>query len=363
MFERTSNLILLIVLTTFLFIGGLGFTSNYLLIAGILLPFVFHFILSPNKKIVLPKNFFLYVATLVISSLGLLWSRDVSSSVSFILLLISGASFWIFAYNNKEKLTPYLERIIIILGLIFGILFLYYSFTGLWPPAWGVFSFTSQYRNHNHIGDFWSMALLIPVFALIKGKRRFFDFFLMAVGLFFLAASLSRSAYLSFFAGLIFLFWKSGNMGRYKKLFLASVLVLITLFIFTSLFKPTFETRIYFIQSIMGLGRFPFGVGLGNFSVVSGLLQRPIFGLVSYSAYVHNIALEMVSGLGILGIIFIYWLIRISKEVLACPKQNLLYGAIFVCFLVNFLFDRTYLTPTLIWIWFMSLGLSQENNA
>lgn len=354
-----SKLVFPVLLTILLFVGGLGFTSNYLLIAGIILPFVFHFTLSPKMKIVLPKNFFLYLATIAISILGLLWSQDLASSLSFVLLLISGASFWIFAFNNKEKLTPYLEGIIIFLGIIFAVLFLYYAFTGLWPPAWGVFSFTSQYRNHNHIGDFWSMLMLIPVYALIRGKRRFFDFFLLAAGFFFMAASLSRSAYLSFFAGAVFLFLKSGVLDRYKKVFLALVLTLITLFIFTSFFKPTFETRIYFIQSIMGLGRFPFGVGLGNFSVVSGLLQQPIFGLVSYSAYVHNIALEMLSGVGILGFVFIYWLIRVSKQVLASSKQNILYAAIFICLLVNFLFDRTYLTPSLIWIWFISLGLIQ----
>ena len=355
-----TKLILPLALMALFVLGGLGYVSNYILIAGIFLPFVFHFLFNPKKKILLPPNFLIYVLFLGISLLGLAWSQDIKSSVYFILLFLSGASFWIYAYNDQEMLLPYLKKIIVILGLTFGILFLYYSLTGLWPPGWGVFSFTSQYRNHNHIGDFWSIVMLIPIFAILTGSRKLIDFGLLAVGIFLVSASLSRSAYLSLFFGSAFIFWKLNLFERYRNIFLVSVLTLITIFLITSFFKPTFETRIYFIQSILGLKMFPLGVGLGNFSFVSSSLGLPLWALSSYSAYVHNIALEMMAGLGILGLVFIYWLIRVTKIVLGSSKYDILYGAIFICLLVNFLFDRTYLTPTMIWLWFMSLGLVQS---
>ena len=40
-------------------------------------------------------------------------------------------------------------------------------------------------------------------------------------------------------------------------------------------------------------------------------------------------------------------------------KEGLIFRAIFLGLTVNFFFDSTYKIPTMIWIWFLSLGLAR----
>jgi uncharacterized membrane protein AbrB (regulator of aidB expression) len=69
----------------------------------------------------------------------------------------------------------------------------------------------------------------------------------------------------------------------------------------------------------------------------------------------------MISGMGILGLIFAAWLVYVTWDIIKSPK-NFLYGAIFLVIAVNFMFDTTYYIPTMLWLWFASLGVAQTES-
>ena len=362
MSEKTSKLILPIVLTTLLFVGGLGLALYSLPVIATFLLLIL-ILLFKRRAIILPRGFYPYLIFLFFSALSLFWSVDKKESLRFLFIFISSGLFWILAFNYKKELYAHFEKLLVFLGLAYGLLFFVLVVTGTPIPGWGIYSFTSHYQNHNHIGDLWGVVLLVPVYNLLRKRKNFPNLLLLGTGLFFLLISLSRSAYLSFAVALTFLLIRLGILPKFRRVFIFAVIISVALFIYASLVKPTFETRIYFIQALLGFRYYPFGVGLGNFSVISKMFEGPIFGLASYSIYVHNIALEAISGLGILGLSFVFWLFSAVEDVFKSSKQNIIFASVFIFLLVNFLFDRTYVVPSMLWLWFMALGLAQKSNA
>lgn len=362
MSQKTYKLILPIVLTTLLFVGGLGLAIYSL---PVIATFILLILLFSFKKegAIFPKGFFLYLIFLFFSAISIFWSVDKKESLRFLFIFISSGLFWIVAFKYKKELYLHFEKLLVFLGLIYGLMFFVLVTTGASIPAWGIYSFTSHYQNHNHIGDLWGAVLLVPVFNLLSKRGNFSNLLLLGTGLFFLLISLSRSAYLSFAVSLTFLFIKLGVLPKLRKVFIFALIISAVLFIYASLVKPTFETRIYFIQALLGFRYYPFGVGLGNFSVISKMFEGPIFGLASYSIYVHNLALEAISGLGILGLSFVFWLFSAVEDIFKSSKQNIIFASVFIFLLVNFLFDRTYVIPSMLWLWFMALGFAQKSNA
>lgn len=110
----------------------------------------------------------------------------------------------------------------------------------------------------------------------------------------------------------------------------------------------------------MGLYHNPLGVGIGNFGLISTDPENWILGLSHSSIVVHNLVLEMIAGMGVLGVIFTIWFIKVvlklwqSKDI-----QNLVYRAAFFALTANFFFHSTYFVPTMLWLWFIFLGISQ----
>ena len=349
----------LIFLGILLFAGGFG--NWYFITAGGLLGSIALLLINNRKsKIKFPYGFKLYLLFLTLLLTDLIISVDKYESLKFLLLFVSGGGFWVFANNMGRNLDGKFEKILIFLGLVFGVFYLIYALFSLTPPAWGIFSFTSYERTHNHIGDLWVLILLVPIYKFLKGeKKKFTDYILLGFGLTLLAASLSRSAYVSLMVAIIFILWKLNIWEKYKKVLLSFLGVFAILFISASLLKPIVANRIYFLQAVLGLYYYPLGVGVGNFSEVSSIFSNSSALLRPFSAYVHNIVLEVLSGLGILGLVFVYWLYKVIKGVLIHPN-SLLSGAVFLGLFTNFFFDRTYVTPTMLWLWFISLGLAQD---
>jgi O-antigen ligase len=105
----------------------------------------------------------------------------------------------------------------------------------------------------------------------------------------------------------------------------------------------------------------PFGIGVGNFTTISGSsTTNQLLNMRGFSGLTHNIALEFLVGMGVLGLTFVAWLAQVLKSVWKNKEQkNLLFQAIFITLGVNFLFDYTYTIPAMLWLWFMTLGLGQ----
>lgn len=360
-----KNFNLLNVLTFFvLVVGGLG--ANFLGIGRFLGAIwgltLLVFIWLKNKKILLPKGFLLFLLVLALMCANLFWSHNVGKSLEYILLFWAGGAFWVSFYNLPDKFKDF-EKMVIILGVTFGLFYLGARIFGITPV--GNFSLYFPeliYKNHNHLGDLWGVILAILAGRMLI-KLKNWDLILSFFGVYFLAISLSRSAFVSLAVGVIYLFIKKGLFKKYKKVFWGYIGLASLLFVFVGFQKTLIFSRPYFIQAALGLLRNLFGVGMGNFAEISLNPQNHIWGFSGFATIVHNLVFEFFAGMGILGVAFLTWLIGMVRDVWERTiKENMIYALIFLTITANFLFDSTYFVPSMVYLWFMSLGLAQAKN-
>lgn len=341
-----------------LFWGGLGIILPTTAALGLVFSaviFVFWDIVgaSPIKK---PLGFNLYLASLVVVLVPFFTGGLGPEGNYLLLLFLGGGAFWLVFYNLKKTFSDKLATIIVCLGVIFGLMLLGYMLMGRVPESpWNLYLFSSIYRNHNHIGDLWALVGIVALYRIIK-TRKWYWWVLGVAGIFFLAVSFSRSAYVAFFAGAVFLAYRENWLRKYSKLLIPVLVAPILLFVGAGLFKTTLYSRLYFVQGILGVIKYPLGVGLGNFAEVSNEIGSQLF-ISSKAALAHNIVLEVVVGAGILGIFFVAWLLKVLLDLF--KRGDILYCALFVALTANFFFDTTYYIPAMIWLWFMLLGLAQ----
>lgn len=352
--------LILVLIGALLFFAGLGIETTTVQYAGVLVGILL-VVLSIvwRKKIELPPGSFLYIIFLAFMLLSITWSHDRQASLEYLVLFSGGGLFWVSFYNLKKELEGNFGKLVIILGLIFGLLFVISSLLGTDAiNSKSLYLQASTHKNHNHLGDLWAVAMLASGYYLIKTRKRLY-WPLLPLGIYFLAISLSRASYVALAAGLVYLFVKQNWLTKHKKAFKLFVLVFIALFVFAGTQKITLLSRPYFIQGIVGFIRNPLGVGMGNFYAISSDSMNHLWGLDGFSSIAHNIILEILVGMGVFGFSFLAWLAIVLKRIWRNnEKKDIIYQAFFVALGVNFLFDTTYFIPTMLWLWFASLGLS-----
>ncbi len=365
-FSLNQNIILPIFVLVFfgllLILGGLGvkveIVSYFGVFAGILLLLL---IFISGKQIKLPPGAILYQVFLIIFLINtFIWSFDTKKSLEVFSLFLAGAMFWIITYNLKDFFRRYFIKLIIVLGLTFGGLFFINQFFGN-PTAvapWSLYLQYAGYLNHNHIGDLWALVLAIAFYQILR--KRGIYWLLVLPGAYFLLVSLSRSAYLALTVGVLYIFLSDRLKRKNKLIFFVFLILVAIIFIIVGTSKTTLLARPYFIQAVLGLIHNPLGVGMGNFGYISADPENIILGLSHYSSVVHSVVLEVMSGLGVLGLIFVVWLAKTLYDFwYDVSGENLIFKAIFVVLLANFLFDSTYFVPTMLWLWLASLGLTR----
>lgn len=299
--------------------------------------------LIQNGSVAIPKYFYLYalfVATLLVHTV--LTKGD----ISFFWMFLSGGFFWLEVFNYKDLFSKYWAYFLVALGALMGILYFYslYSPVGI-PDLVSLFSPGSELIKHSGIGDLWAVVLVVA-FYLYQKNRSVILLPIILVGLYFVTVSFSRTALVSVVTGILFIQIKSGFSGKFKKELAICFAVLIGIFLYMGVFKTVIFSRPYFFQALASFPKFPFGTGIGNFT------------LISYdSNLVHNIVLEVFSGLGIFSMIFIAWIYLEIKMLFKKESLNILAAAIFIAVFTNFCFNATYVIPAFVWIWFISLGL------
>ena len=343
-------------LAAILVLGALGITNiifQLLTLSGITVLVLASF---GKKGIKPPPGFFLYLAFIVI----VLWKyleNPYGTDLRYLYLFAGGGAVWFSAFNLQEEISKDLGRLIIFLGLAMGLLYFVSLALGVNTIIPGnLYSASSAFKNHNHIGDLWAVVLLLGISRLFI-KRKVYFWGLMGLGLYFLFVSYSRSGLLAFAVGAVYLFSRKDWTEKYRLLFISLVVVVCGIFLATSLGKTIFFSRPYFNQAIWGIIHYPQGAGLGNFKMVSSL-----FEVGTYSSIVHNILLEVLVGVGWLGLVFVVWLVYTLWKVLKEAGSDKVFKAIFLALSVNFMFDSTYAIPTMVWLWFVSLGLSVKRN-
>lgn len=336
-----------------LFVGSLGiYLLSFQLFVLILLAIFSFWIFLKRKGVSIPKYFVLYLFFLLVMQVHALTIGNNLESLSFFLTYLIGGIFYLF-FANKRYNNGFIGRLILSLGFLLGIAYFVntYVLHGT-IYEWSLFSSTSLYKNHNHIGDLWSMVLIVAVYLGISKKRNYYFLFLIP-GLYFLLISLSRSAYLSLLVGLLIIILKTRL--SVKKWIGPMLIFAVLLFFYAGYFKTTLYARPYYVQAIAGFLDHPNGVGIGRFGTISSNSKYWLFGMSGFSFYTHDILLEFLSGMGFYGTVFIIFyflsLIRaLSRNVFVLQQ------ALFASLSVNFLFDTTYFVPSMVWIWFILLG-------
>ena len=115
-----------------------------------------------KRKIKLPKGFRLYGGFVALLFISLLWSQDIWISFELWLQFLAGGLFWLGSYNLRIELRQRLDKLIVILGLVFGGMFVhYYYFQDFKLGVWSLYLDYTFYRNHNNIGELWAVVLMV----------------------------------------------------------------------------------------------------------------------------------------------------------------------------------------------------------
>lgn len=359
---QISGIVLGVFIFLLLLYQGLGDFAALFLMVYLLLALLFVRIREGSlRDLKPPPEFLAYILFLALFSISFLWSKNLNHSFIYFTLFLSGALFWVISYNSKVLLKRF-EILVIFLGIFFGILTVNHRFGGDLNDVWtfSLYKYAVPPLHHHHIGDLWALVLIVlGVKYVEKDDKRLLA--LIFFGFYFLYLSLSRSAYAALISGSIYLLWRLSLLGKKRFVFWSFIFMAIILFFYAGAKKATLSAHSGFlIQGILGTLRNPLGVGVGGFELISKDLRNSPWGISAGSSNAHNIILDFMTGMGVLGLSFVFWLAWVVKRILVEKnKEGYLYRAIFLSLTVNFLFDYTYLIPTMLWIWFTCLGLSQ----
>lgn len=367
------------ILFLILFLGGLGQVNYTFLTFSLLWLVVIFFILTWKKKGVdFPPGFYLFAIFLIFFSLNLFWSKDFWMTFKYLLYFLAGFLFWLISYNLKDEFRNF-EIVIVLLGVTFGILTIVNILRDLQlnVNSFSLDKYAVLLLQHHHIGDLWAVVLSIVAIKLVYySKKKIILFILLSFGTYLMYISKSRSAFLSLIVGVLYLFQTLPSTRKYLLTLFVFIYLAYSLFLFTGRTKPTILARGYYLQGIAGVIKNPLGVGVGNFGELSSDTTNHILGFSHYSSVAMNIVLEMFAGMGVFAFVFLLWLLKVLKLILEkkvgvtsevldffsrVTESTLLFPKIiFIVLTTNFMFDYTYLIPTMLWLWFISLGLSQD---
>jgi hypothetical protein len=323
--------------------GSVGVLKDYCIPLSITITLLFLGVkLIKGVEIKIPKNFKIFF----IFTIGLLLHLLLFGGVIiWFWLFLSAGLYWITFYNIKDSAKKYFIPFIIFLGLLMLALFMFSKLRGInFLSPDNLFLPLRADILHNHIGDLWAVILVITIYKSLT-KFKTWHLPVVLIGITMLALSFSRSAVVSLIVGAMYIVYKL-NLHLKKNIVALVVFVCSVLFIYFSFYKSTIFARPYFLEALHSLVNTPFGIGMAKFSEVS-----------PETNVVHNIVLEVVSGIGVFSAIFIYWLYKVGKSIYENKNINIELTAIFIAIFVNFFFDSTYVIPGMLWIWFIALAL------
>ena len=299
--------------------------------------------LTQKMGVKFPKSTLFIILSAIISFIHY---KIFGGKIYFSLVFLSGGLYWIIFHNIKETMNKIFVPSLVVFSLVMSIIYTILLLSGITTMESNNLVLP-LYKGmmHNHLGDLWAVTLVGVIFSTTQ-ERKIWNIPVIVLGLTFVAISFSRSAVVSLVVGSGFILYKiKGNNQKYANLFISLLVVSFVLFVFFGVFKTTLFSRPYTHEAISSIISRPFGVGLGNFSKVS-----------TESSLAHNLILEIVTGMGIFSVAFLFWLIAMFQRIFKAGV-SLLYSSFFLAIFTNFFFDTTYDIPTMIWIWIIATAL------
>ena len=339
------------------------------LIYGLVGVVVFLWVVIWRRRNIIPNQLFGYLIVLLLMGIALLWCENKELVYKNLIMFLIGGGWMYLGYviNEKEKgVERKLAWMITVLGLGWMMIFLWNEFfvEGVRIGSRGLVWWGTHTKDHHHLGDWWALLVLSQLWILksVKSvKKKYLNLLLILSGIVWIYFSRSRSAIVSVIGGSMFLF--GSKLGK-EKIYKWMVCLLVLVFIFLGLSKPTFLNRQYWLQGVVGWWRNPFGVGMGNFGRVSADVRNHVFGLNEYSSVAHNVFLEFLVGMGVFGLVFWWWVVKnvVEPFMMGKVKSSLISGLV-LALGINFMFDMTYLVASMWWLFMFLLGLMVEGES
>jgi|GEM_PF-2635771 hypothetical protein len=348
------------IILVFLFLAGFGRQLLLVKMFGVVVGLLSLLIVKMSKgKIKIPKYFKGYLLVLLILGISIFWSKNRVNSLEDWLMFIAGGEFWLVSFNLRERWRKYWDKLMVIMGLVFGGLYIYkaYLVKDLGIEAMSLFEHFSSYKNHLLLGDFWSVLIVIIMVWLLRNNTKIVNWGLLGFGGWLVFVSQSRTALLSIIVAVLYLINVKNNkqIKQWGKWVIGLALAVFLVF---GLSKSTLLVRDYYLESLVGLKTYPTGVGLSNFKLISEDPAFHVLGRNDTSVDAHSIVFEMISGIGWLSLIFLFWFYLVVKEVVDKKDQEgLVYRVALIALTTNFLLFSSYLSPTMFWLWFICLGM------
>lgn len=337
--------------------------SHLTLITSVILGFIILFRSNLNLKI--PKHIEWITLFAAILQIYLFFIKPVLNPFYFSVLFIEGVSLLFIIYNLDIRIVNNLYKVLFVLGVLYFIFyFLSTTLNISLTKLSSLFFMDNNGKGHLQLGSLW-MAVIVFLIGNKVSKNNFYiknivryEIILYLIGIYLTFISRSRSAYLALLITVLFLL----KDKIFSKKYIYSIAIIsMSVILYVSLNRSLLFSRPYFLQSLIGFMQYPFGVGMGNFRIISESFYNNDGFLNSFSDSAHNIILETISGVGILATPFIIWFILLVRELLKNEKLDLAWFCVFITLTCLFLIDISYSIPSLFILWFVSIGVLQRN--
>jgi len=329
-----------------------------------------------KKKLFSPKKLiYLWAGFSLFSLISVIFSLDLHVSFEQFLLYQSLFLITVYFWNDKENLSKLIEFVINYLSLFFILAFIFKDQIlklNIISSNDNVNLFFPVIGGHNHLGDFLGLAIIS---SFIKKKYYLIIFFAV-----FFIISFSRSSYLALFIAFSALIFLKKIPINFKQGSILISLILIVFFAFTFStreFRPnnfpfkkilmnfnlgqkifTGHRDKFFLSALLGFKDKPFfGYGMGNYIQISKKYASLFGGIKSDIS--HNLFLDILSGNGIFAFIFFMAFICL---ILKKGEKNLNFYLI-IYLLINFSFDYTYTSNSLLLLFFLLLASIYKDNS
>ncbi len=304
--------------------------------------------------------FFLVVSTAL--------SINIAQSAPGLLIYPSLFFVSVIAYNYRNETKAWIFNFLIVASL----LLMATSLVGLFYPLTGFSLLYSRLNDHNNLGDFLLIPMIIGSFLVFEGKRKNTGLIILLSSVPIFLISFSRSAFTAYIAIVITMFLVLKKKSEYFYKVVLIVFVLIGIFYFIpnvnldsccSVISKYVSHRddiishrnSFFLSGVRAIRDYPiFGVGFGNFGVASFRYNDlHLF----WSRTSHNIFLDMATELGLpamlafLGVV-IYAIKKSRKDIVFF---------VFLGLLANFQMYYSFKIYSVLFIFFILLGLMFED--
>lgn len=304
--------------------------------------------------------FFLVVSTAL--------SINIAQSAPGLLIYPSLFFVSVIAYNYRNETKAWIFNFLIVASL----LLMATSLVGLFYPLTGFSLLYSRLNDHNNLGDFLLIPMIIGSYFVFEGKRKNIGLIILLSSVPIFLISFSRSAFTAYIAIVITMFLVLKKKSEYFYKVALIVFVLIGIFYFipnvnldsccSSISKYVSHRddiishrNSFFLSGVRAVRDYPiFGVGFGNFGAASFRYNDlHLF----WSRTSHNIFLDMATELGIPAMLaFLGVVIYAIKK----SRKDLVFF-VFLGLLANFQMYYSFKIYSVLFIFFILLGLMFED--